>query len=81
MNEPLKIVERVSPLPRRRFTLFGLEFFSFVSRFATQTEEKASHLFEESFGTPPVCPHCAETVRDAISQRIMVVEHDEGEGE
>jgi len=52
-----------------------------LDRLATETEEKASHLFEESFGTPPVCPHCAETVRDAICKRIMVAAHDEGEGE
>lgn len=51
-----------------------------LDRLATETEEKASHLFEESFGTPPVCPHCAETVRDAICKRMVVVGH-EGEGQ
>ena len=52
-----------------------------LDRLATETEEKASHLFEESFGAPPVCPHCSETVRDAICKRIMVAGHDGGEGE
>ena len=47
-----------------------------LDRLATETEEKASHLFEESLGTPPVCPHCGGPVRDANCKRMVVAGED-----